>query len=234
MTPGVGSVDDSKLRPQVPRIEWIQRPRLLARLSESVQQPVTLVAAPAGYGKSTLVTQWFDDPEAAGLKAWITLDAGDNDPTRLWAHVATALERIGCWPEPNAAGYVASSSTAILAQVLPRVVDALTASSLPVTIVLDDCHLSARPTCCEQLDHLVEHLPHKRIWCSLPGRTPRSDWAGCGWTVGCRRSGARTCPSRPVRPRSCSVLPASSSPTALWRSSGDEPRAGRRPSTWAC
>jgi LuxR family maltose regulon positive regulatory protein len=141
-------------------MEWILRPRLLARLSKAVQQPVTLVAAPAGYGKSTLVAQWFDDPEAAGLKAWIGLDTGDNDPTRLWAHVATALERIDCWGESNAADYVASSSTAMLTRVVPRVIDALSASTNPVTMVLDDCHLVRSPECSEQLDRLVKHLPH--------------------------------------------------------------------------
>jgi LuxR family transcriptional regulator, maltose regulon positive regulatory protein len=159
VTPDADSIDESKLHPQVPRIEWIQRPRLLARLSKAVQQPITLVAAPAGYGKSTLVAQWFDDPEAPGLKCWVGLDPGDNDPTRLWAHVATALERIGCWGEPSAADYVASMSTAISTRVVPRVVDAVSTSSDPVTIVLDDCHLLRSAECSEQLDRLVEHLP---------------------------------------------------------------------------
>ena len=153
MTVRIGSVDESKLHPQVARIEWIERPRLITRLSASVRLPVTLVAAPPGYGKSTLVTQWFTDADVPGPKAWVGLDPGDNDPTRLWAHVATALERIGCWSEPDAEAYVGSSPTAVLARVIPRVIDGLAAGPDQVTLVLDDCHVirstdCARSRCC--------------------------------------------------------------------------------------
>ena len=88
-----------------------------------MEHRVLLIAAPAGYGKSTLVTQWVDTPEA-GTAAWVRLDPGDNDPTRLWAHVAAALARVGC---PVDVGVGAANSAAFLTLVLPRIVEALEA-----------------------------------------------------------------------------------------------------------
>ncbi|GAA3630152.1 LuxR C-terminal-related transcriptional regulator [Microlunatus ginsengisoli] len=157
--PALSSVEMAKLRPPTPRTEWIDRPRLLQQLSDAVQMPVTLVAAPAGYGKSTLIAQWFCSRDTAGHTVWVTLDAGDNDPTRLWTHIASALERIGCWHATPAAEFVAMNSTALSSRVIPRLCDALSAGPDPISIVLDDCHVIRSSECCAQLDQLIEHLP---------------------------------------------------------------------------
>ena len=91
----VEGVLESKLHPPTLRSEWIERSRLMDKIAEAVRLPVLVVAAPAGYGKSTMITQWVNTP-AAGTAAWVYLDPADNDPTRLWAHVTAALERVGC------------------------------------------------------------------------------------------------------------------------------------------
>ena len=119
-----------------------------------MEHRVLLIAAPAGYGKSTLVTQWVDTPEA-GTVAWVRLDPGDNDPTRLWAHVAAALARVGCPVDVGVGG----NSAAFLTVVLPRIVEALTAYPGPLTVVLDDLQAVRSRECCDQLDELIARLP---------------------------------------------------------------------------
>jgi LuxR family transcriptional regulator, maltose regulon positive regulatory protein len=159
LRPAIGVVTESKLHPPRARREWIQRPQLVAELAAAARRPVVLVAAPAGYGKSTLVTQWFDSPHPPDQGAWVCLDPGDNDPTQLWSHIATALARAGCLIEQNVAEFVAMSATAVLTRVVPRVLAALAAHSDPLALVLDDCHVVRSPECCEQLDYLIDQLP---------------------------------------------------------------------------
>jgi LuxR family maltose regulon positive regulatory protein len=70
------------------RSELVPRPRLLERLNEGLHRKLTLVSAPAGYGKTTLLSEW-----AAGCEkvAWLSLDEHDNDPARFWAYVCAAV-----------------------------------------------------------------------------------------------------------------------------------------------
>jgi LuxR family maltose regulon positive regulatory protein len=146
---------EDKLHPPVARAQWIERPRLLQRVARVVDHRILLVAAPAGYGKTIAVTQWVTAPES-GRSAWVHLDPGDNDPSRLWAHVAAALERAGC---PVDAGLVAAHSRAILTQVLPRIIGALGTDGRPLTIVLNDLHVVRSRECSDQLDELIARLP---------------------------------------------------------------------------
>jgi LuxR family maltose regulon positive regulatory protein len=69
----------------------VDRPRIRRALDAGRDASLTLVAAPAGYGKTTAVRAWCADFD--GALAWITLDAGDDDPVRLWRYVATAVDR---------------------------------------------------------------------------------------------------------------------------------------------
>ena len=73
---------DAKLRPPALRDGWVDRRRLLHRLSESVDHPVTVIAAPAGYGKTTLLAQWLSHRDQSSI-AWVTLDGADNEPVRF-------------------------------------------------------------------------------------------------------------------------------------------------------
>ena len=83
---------ESKLRPPLPRPAIVPRPALVGRLNETPLAPVICVAAPAGYGKTTLLAQWAEqNPERV---AWLSLDERDNDPEILLAYAAAALDRI--------------------------------------------------------------------------------------------------------------------------------------------
>src|SRR5215467_15950853 len=69
----------------------IPRPRLISQLNESLHHSLTLLSAPAGFGKTTLLSDWIQlVPSLKPLVAWISLDEGDNDPARFWTYVLTA------------------------------------------------------------------------------------------------------------------------------------------------
>src|SRR3712207_368956 len=73
----------------------VSRPHLIARLDQGAGRKLTLVAAPAGFGKTTLLAEWLAAAPAGGRPAaWVSLDPGDNDPALFWAYVITALQTI--------------------------------------------------------------------------------------------------------------------------------------------
>src|SRR5512134_2878895 len=76
------------------RSKVVLRPRLIDRLNEGLHRTsgVTLISAPAGFGKTTLVSEWIAGCER--LTAWLSLDEGDNDPTRFLAYLVSALQTI--------------------------------------------------------------------------------------------------------------------------------------------
>src|SRR6266567_6254605 len=72
----------------------ISRPRLSSLLAESLKHPLTLISAPAGFGKTTLLSTWAHSlPARHPLVAWISLDEKDNDPQLFWTCVLSALDR---------------------------------------------------------------------------------------------------------------------------------------------
>src|SRR3954466_4884774 len=94
----------TKLAPPRLRTALVARDTLLARLDQGLEHKLTLLSAPAGFGKTTLVCQWLRqiadslDPNLQSAiynlqsprVAWVALDAGDDDPVRFWRYVATA------------------------------------------------------------------------------------------------------------------------------------------------
>src|SRR4029079_13887083 len=82
----------TKLYIPAPRPKVVLRPRLIERLNAGLHRKVTLISAPAGFGKTTLVSAW-----GAGCDrpvAWLSLDAGDSDPTRFLTYLVAALQTI--------------------------------------------------------------------------------------------------------------------------------------------
>jgi LuxR family maltose regulon positive regulatory protein len=138
---------------------WVERARLLDVLDGAVHRPVALVAAPAGYGKTTVLAQWLAARRGERAAAWVSLDAGDNDPARLWTHVATALHRAGCPLPPGVAGVMVVNSVAVRTRLLPVLVRALSAMHEGITLVLDDFHVIRSTDCHEQVGFLIENLP---------------------------------------------------------------------------
>jgi LuxR family maltose regulon positive regulatory protein len=155
----VDSMLEAKLRPPPVRTEWVVRTRLLEELQRATGRPVTLIAAPAGYGKTTVATQWLASASRPAAVAWISLDTSDNDPVRLWTHIAAALDHAGCVIARDIAGFIAAGSHDMLTAVLPRIVDGIAALSEDIAILVDDFEIVRSAECNEQIDFFIRHLP---------------------------------------------------------------------------
>jgi LuxR family transcriptional regulator, maltose regulon positive regulatory protein len=155
----VDSILEAKLRPPPARSEWVARTRLLKELERATQRAVTLIAAPAGYGKTTVVSQWLASASRPDTVAWVSLDSSDNDPVRLWTHIATALDRAGCDIARDIAGFIAAGAHDMKTAVLPRIVDAIAALPGDITVLIDDFDIIRAAECNEQIDFLVKHFP---------------------------------------------------------------------------
>ena len=157
--PSVDQFIEAKLHRPRRRDSWVHRDRLVEALDRAVTHPVTLVAAPAGYGKTTALAQWLDRPGGPAT-AWVSLDPGDNDPDRLWSHVVVALERAGCvLPVSEPARVVGATSATTPRAVLPALLNALAAMPDDIVLVLDDFHFVQSPACHEQVQFLIAGLP---------------------------------------------------------------------------
>jgi LuxR family maltose regulon positive regulatory protein len=146
----------TKLRPPRVREGMVERPDLLSRLRSGRVRALTLICAPAGYGKTTLLAQWqaLDRGEVPFL--WVTLDERDSDPLVLWSHLLAAMPG----GVDQATGSVRPPTTlaAIHELVLPRLVDSLDRSA-PSVLVLDDWHLVRNPACDRTVISLIERAP---------------------------------------------------------------------------
>ena len=160
---GSSSERDALLRTklQVPRLRpgLVPRPRLAGQLDEGLSRGLILVAAPAGYGKSVLLSGWARD--RGQPVAWLSLDEGDNDPVRFWRHVLAALDV----PRPGIAGQVGPPAgspppSAYETLVTALINDIVTEPDLPdVLLVLDDYHLISSEGVHAPVRFLLEHRP---------------------------------------------------------------------------
>lgn len=150
---------DVKLRRPPTRPDWIERARLMKELDQAAQRPIILVAAPPGFGKTTMVTQWLASNRGPPVAAWVSLDARDNDPVRLWTHVALALELAGCGPTDDVAGFMDAHGGEVIAGVLPQLLHAMGRMDDDLVLLLDDFHLLQDPACHRQVEFFIDHLP---------------------------------------------------------------------------
>src|SRR5205823_14307348 len=94
------------------RLNMVTRPRLTERLNAAMKGQLALIIAPAGWGKTTLLSAWHAEASLSAWPiAWVSLDAGDNDPTRFWTYVLAALNTAhpGVGETPLALMYASSS-----------------------------------------------------------------------------------------------------------------------------
>jgi hypothetical protein len=135
-----GAIIEAKLHPPAPAPEFIVRPRLLKQLDAAVERPVTLVAAPTGYGKSTLLTDWYARADAGVRPAWLSLDGTDNDVTMFWTAIISALRQ---FDPPRFNPILASQrvrTDPIEDSVSTELLDALWTLDQPTALVVDDFH----------------------------------------------------------------------------------------------
>ena len=147
----------TKLLPPSPRFEEVPRSTLLARLQAGSVRKLTLIGAPAGYGKTTLLNQWRRTEVPDLPFAWVTLDKQDNDPARLWKHVVEALR--GVAPEErfgaDALAGLGMVGTNLVESALPALINDLTELPHRVVLVLDDYHYVTDGECHETVGFLI-------------------------------------------------------------------------------
>ncbi len=150
---------ETKLHTPAVREEWVRREELVDYLA-GLTAKLVLVDAPAGFGKTTLIAQWQQRPGESRPFAWVSLDPGDNDPGRLWWHVACALQRACQWA--GVGDVVAPAPvpwTDIAETLLSLLINGLAKLAQPVVLVLDDYHVISERDCHNQLAFLLQHLP---------------------------------------------------------------------------
>jgi ATP/maltotriose-dependent transcriptional regulator MalT len=147
----------TKLHPPFVPAQTVARERLFERLRDGRGRRLTLVACPAGFGKSTLLAAWRESEARRRPVAWVTLDEGDDDAVVLWEHVIEGLCRI-CpgLPRPLLEAMVASAP--LVEVVLPRLVNEL-AEQGELVLVLDDFHRLSGDSSRESVAWFVDHVP---------------------------------------------------------------------------
>jgi hypothetical protein len=142
------------LRPHAP---LVHRPHLIERLKPAAEHPLTLLAAPAGFGKTTLLSTWLEHTPLTA--AWVSLDPADNDPTRFWSYTLTALDKAlpGCGA--TALSLLQSPQPSSMESILSTLINTLSALSQEVVLVWDDYHLITAPAIHTSVTFLLEHLP---------------------------------------------------------------------------
>ncbi len=169
------------------RPELVSRPRLIERLNAGLNRKLTLISAPAGFGKTTLVSDWLHRIRAGRgaatilpQMAWLSLDENDNDLARFLTYFVAALQTLalsssrvhegpveGTEPRQESAGNIGTSVLSALQSPEPPPAEALLTSlineiaAIPdrIVLVLDDYHLIEPPSIHEALAFLLQHLP---------------------------------------------------------------------------
>jgi LuxR family maltose regulon positive regulatory protein len=145
----------TKLNLPGPQPGQVPRPRLLARLDEGLARGLVLVCAPAGYGKTVLLTDWARRGEFP--VAWLSLDAGDNDPARFWRHAVAALDRACPGTGERVAPLLGPPAPASFLGLVTALINELAADR--VLVVLDDYHVIGAPQVHDSIAFLAEHRP---------------------------------------------------------------------------
>lgn len=151
----------TRLLVPAPRARSVARPRLIERLNASLEQALTLLSAPAGFGKTALLADW--SAQAARPVAWLALSAAENDPARFSSYLALALQ--SAFP-PDRADAFAPLLAALYAPqppplpaVLAMLLNLLTDLARPLALILDDYQHLASADIHQAVTTLVEHRP---------------------------------------------------------------------------
>lgn len=147
----------SKLEAPVPR-QRVSRSAVL-ELCAGPPRKLTLIRAPAGWGKSTLLADWHALESETRPFGWVALDGGDNDPVQFWTYLIHALRTLDPSAGEVSLPMLRAPRVSVVEDVLPALCNELTALPHQVVLVLDDYHLVRNPEIDEGLSFFLEHLP---------------------------------------------------------------------------
>jgi LuxR family maltose regulon positive regulatory protein len=158
----------TKLYIPPPRPKVVARPRLIERLNEGLSsgRKLTLISAPAGFGKTTLVSEWMASPwqrpegqECGRLVAWLSLDEGDNDPARFISYLVKALQTIQAGIGEGLLAALQSPQPLQIETILTTLLNEISTIPENFLLVLDDYHSIDSKAVDQSLAFLVEHQP---------------------------------------------------------------------------
>ena len=139
------------------RSSQIARPRLSQLIDGGLDRALILVSAPAGYGKTTLVSSWLKETKIPS--AWLSLDGGDNDPVRFLQYLIATLSPLASGVEAEAPGMLQRNQPSQFENVINLLVNELASFPEPFVLVLDDFHVIQSESVLKILAYLLEHLP---------------------------------------------------------------------------
>jgi LuxR family transcriptional regulator, maltose regulon positive regulatory protein len=147
----------TKLHVPRTRTGFVVRPRLVERLAQAHEGELTLVCAPAGFGKTALLADCARrDPRPV---AWLSLDDADNDPARFWRHVAAALDTVRPGVAQQVAALLQGLQPTSFEAVVTALVNELAGRADEVVLLVDDYHLIDAAPIHASVRFLLEHLP---------------------------------------------------------------------------
>jgi LuxR family maltose regulon positive regulatory protein len=183
----------TKLHAPARRQGVVERPRLTERAIGRELPALTLVSAPAGFGKTTLLVEWFADPRDANRRtAWLALDARDDDAVVFWSYVVAAVQTVA--PDAGADALALLQAAQPLEAVVSSLLNDLAAVAGEVVVVLDDYHVVASAEIHEAMAFLLDHLPAS-VHVVLAGRAdpplPLARWRARGQLLEIRAADLR-------------------------------------------
>jgi LuxR family maltose regulon positive regulatory protein len=148
----------------------VNRPRLVDRLRPT-EHGLTLIDAPAGWGKTSLLADWYGHGEGGAAVAWLALDAGDDDPVLFWSSIVAALRTSVPGVGGRTLAALGAGGRALREAALPALVNDLLPLPGPLVLVLDDYHAITDPEIHAGMALLLEHRP-PHLHFVLAARTP--------------------------------------------------------------
>ncbi len=156
------SILATKLYIPRPRPRAVPRSRLIQRLNEEAPRKLTLVSAPAGFGKTTLVSEWVQalgETFPPGAVAWLSLDEADSDPLRFLTYLVAALQTVDASIGQGALGLLQSPHPPPSEVVLAALLNDIALISQELLLILDDYHLVEAQGVDHILTFLLSHMP---------------------------------------------------------------------------
>ncbi len=139
------------------RFKVVARPRLMERLNEGLRHPLILISAPAGFGKTTLISEWIAG--SGRPTAWLSLDERDNDPIRFLTYLIAALQTVAAELGNETLGLIRSPEAPPFELILTTLLNEIAATTDDFALILDDYHVIDTPAINEALSFLLKRLP---------------------------------------------------------------------------
>jgi LuxR family maltose regulon positive regulatory protein len=143
------------------RFKVVARPRLVEKLTAGMRGPLTLISAPVGYGKTTLMSEWHNESGSDFPAAWLSLDSNDNDLERFLKYLTAALESVKPGIGSNTASLLSSPQLPPLEAILTTCINDIDSCDQDIVLVLDDYQVITDPTIHNALSFVLDHCPSK-------------------------------------------------------------------------